>query len=73
MCIVQIFCNLILWQVLQLVCYLLCLYIVDYICIICDEFQELVGDCVFVDDKVIMGGLVCINGCVVMVIGYQKG
>lgn len=53
-----------------MVCYLNCFYILDYIEYIFIEFDEFVGDCVFVDDKVIVGGIVCLDGCFVMVIGY---
>lgn len=42
----------------------------DYFKYIFIEFDELVGDCVYVDDKVIVGGIVCFEGCLVMVIGY---
>lgn len=36
-------------------------YILDYILCIFIEFDELVGDCVFVDDKVIVGGFVMLD------------
>ncbi|MBS0199141.1 MAG: acetyl-CoA carboxylase carboxyltransferase subunit alpha [Proteobacteria bacterium] len=48
-------------------------YALDYIKVICDEFQELAGDRAFADDAAIVGGLARIDGRPVMVIGHQKG
>ncbi|MGG6461689.1 acetyl-CoA carboxylase carboxyltransferase subunit alpha [Solilutibacter silvestris] len=48
-------------------------YTLDYVKVICDEFQELAGDRAFADDAAIVGGLARIDGRPVMVIGHQKG
>ena len=69
----QIFRNLSSWQVLQLARHPSRPYTLDYLRVICDEFQELAGDRAFADDKAIVGGLARINGRPVVVIGHQKG
>ncbi|MGV8959501.1 MAG: acetyl-CoA carboxylase carboxyltransferase subunit alpha [Stenotrophomonas sp.] len=69
----QIFRNLTSWQVLQLARHPSRPYPLDYIRVICDEFQELHGDRAFSDDKAIVGGLARIGGRPVMLIGHQKG
>ncbi|MFX5291027.1 acetyl-CoA carboxylase carboxyl transferase subunit alpha, partial [Acinetobacter baumannii] len=48
-------------------------YTLDYLRVMCDEFQELAGDRMFADDPAIVGGLARIDGRSVMVIGHQKG
>ncbi|MFS8136805.1 MAG: acetyl-CoA carboxylase carboxyltransferase subunit alpha, partial [Thermomonas sp.] len=48
-------------------------YTLDYLRVICDEFQELAGDRAFADDKAIVGGLARIDGRSVVVIGHEKG
>jgi acetyl-CoA carboxylase alpha subunit len=48
-------------------------YTLDYVKVICDEFQELAGDRAFADDKAIVGGLARIGGRPVMIVGHQKG
>lgn len=65
--------DLIVWWKCQVVWYLECLYCCDYIEILFIDYILFVGDCGFVDDYVVMGGLVCFNGCLVVVIGYEKG
>ena len=45
----------------------------DYLRVICDEFQELAGDRAYADDPAIVGGLARIDGRAVMVIGHEKG
>lgn len=69
----QIFRDLSSWQVSQLARHPQRPYTLDYLNIICDEFQELAGDRAFADDKAIVGGLARIGGQAVMVIGHQKG
>jgi len=69
----QIFRDLSPWQVSQLARHPGRPYTLDYVRIICDEFQELAGDRAFADDKAIVGGLARIDGRPVMVIGHQKG
>ena len=48
-------------------------YTLDYLKVICDEFQELAGDRAFADDAAIVAGLARIDGRPVMVIGHEKG
>lgn len=69
----QIFRDLNPWQVSQLSRHPARPYTLDYLRVICDEFQELAGDRAFADDKAIVGGLARIDGRAVMVIGHQKG
>ncbi|WP_028920638.1 acetyl-CoA carboxylase carboxyltransferase subunit alpha [Pseudoxanthomonas suwonensis] len=69
----QIFRDLSSWQVSQLSRHPARPYTLDYVRVICDEFQELAGDRAFADDKAIVGGLARIDGRPVMVIGHQKG
>lgn len=69
----QIFRDLSPWQVSQLARHPQRPYTLDYIRIICDEFQELAGDRAYADDKAIVGGLGRINGQAVVIIGHQKG
>ena len=69
----QIFRDLSPWQVSQMARHPLRPYTLDYVNVICDEFQELAGDRAFADDKAIVGGLGRINGRSVVIIGHQKG
>lgn len=48
-------------------------YILDYIPLIFDDFQELHGDRALSDDGAIVGGIARFRGHSVMVIGHQKG
>ena len=48
-------------------------YTLDYLRVICDEFQKLAGDRAYADDPAIVGGLARIDGRPVMVIGHEKG
>ena len=68
-----IFRDLTPWQVSQLSRHPQRPYTLDYLRVICDEFQELAGDRAFADDNAIVGGLARIDGRPVMVIGHQKG
>ena len=69
----QIFRDLTPWQVSQMSRHPQRPYTLDYVQIICDEFQELAGDRAFADDKAIVGGLARVDGRPVVVIGHQKG
>ncbi|MBF6022901.1 acetyl-CoA carboxylase carboxyltransferase subunit alpha [Lysobacter niastensis] len=69
----QIFRDLTPWQVSQLARHPARPYTLDYVRILCDEFQELAGDRAFSDDAAIVGGLGRINGRSVVIIGHQKG
>ena len=68
-----IFRDLTPWQVSQMSRHPQRPYTLDYVKVICDEFQELAGDRAFADDQAIVGGLARIDGRPVMVIGHQKG
>ena len=68
-----IFRDLTPWQVSQLARHPSRPYTLDYLRVICDEFQELAGDRAFADDNAIVGGLARIDGRPVMVIGHEKG
>ena len=69
----QIFRDLTPWQVSQLARHPARPYTLDYIRVICDEFQELAGDRAFANDAAIVGGLARIDGRSVVVIGHEKG
>src|SRR5688500_15402373 len=69
----QIFRDLSSWQVSQLARHPARPYTMDYLRVICDEFQELAGDRAFANDNAIVGGLARIDGRSLMVIGHEKG
>ncbi len=69
----HIFRDLTPWQVSQLSRHPARPYTLDYLRVICDEFQELAGDRAYADDPAIVGGLARIDGRAVMVIGHEKG
>ncbi|MFT3898341.1 MAG: acetyl-CoA carboxylase carboxyltransferase subunit alpha [Thermomonas sp.] len=69
----HIFRDLAPWQVSQLARHPARPYTLDYLRVICEEFQELAGDRAYADDAAIVGGLARIDGRSVMVIGHQKG
>ncbi|MDQ6992282.1 MAG: acetyl-CoA carboxylase carboxyltransferase subunit alpha [Mariprofundus sp.] len=48
-------------------------YILDYIPLIFDDFQELHGERTFSDDGALVGGIASFRGQSVMIIGHQKG
>jgi len=69
----QIFRNLNPWQIAQLARHPQRPYTLDYIELMCDEFEELAGDRHYADDPAIVGGLARIQGRAVVIIGHQKG
>ena len=69
----HIFRDLSPWQVSQLARHPARPYTLDYLRVICDEFQELAGDRAFANDNAIVGGLARIAGRSVVVIGHEKG
>ncbi|TCT26099.1 acetyl-CoA carboxylase carboxyltransferase subunit alpha [Thermomonas haemolytica] len=68
-----IFRDLTPWQVSQLARHPQRPYTLDYLKVICEEFQELAGDRAFADDPAIVGGLARIDGRAVVVVGHEKG
>jgi len=68
-----IFSQLTPWQITQLARHPQRPYTLDYISMICTDFNELHGDRMFGDDLAIVGGMARIDGRPVMVIGQQKG
>src|ERR1700691_5626051 len=69
----QIFANLTPWQITQLARHPHRPYTLDYVNVMCREFQELHGDRMFGDDLAIVGGLARLGERAVMVLGHQKG
>ena len=67
------FANLDAWQTSKMARHPNRPYTLDYIEHIFTEFDELVGDRAFADDKAIVGGIARLEGRPVMVIGHQKG
>jgi acetyl-CoA carboxylase carboxyl transferase subunit alpha len=68
-----IFSQLTPWQVTQLARHPQRPYTLDYISMLCTDFEELHGDRMFGDDAAIVGGLARLDGRPIMVIGQQKG
>jgi acetyl-CoA carboxylase carboxyl transferase subunit alpha len=69
----EIFRDLTPWQISQLARHPQRPYTLDYIKLICEEFEELAGDRAYSDDPAIVAGLGRIDGRPVMIIGQQKG
>lgn len=69
----QIFRDLSPWQIAQLARHPQRPYTLDYLRVMCDEFQELAGDRAYADDPAIVGGLARLGERPVVVIGHQKG
>ncbi|TWG91203.1 acetyl-CoA carboxylase carboxyl transferase subunit alpha [Luteimonas sp. J16] len=69
----HIFRDLSPWQVSQLARHPMRPYTLDYVRVMCDEFEELAGDRAYADDPAIVGGLGRIDGRPVVIIGHQKG
>jgi acetyl-CoA carboxylase carboxyl transferase subunit alpha len=69
----EIFRDLSPWQISQLARHPQRPYTLDYIKLMCEEFEELAGDRAYSDDPAIVAGLGRIDGRPVMIIGQQKG
>jgi acetyl-CoA carboxylase carboxyl transferase subunit alpha len=69
----SIFANLSPWQITQLARHPQRPYTLDYVAMICTDWQELHGDRMYSDDLAIVGGLARIEGIPVVLIGQQKG
>lgn len=61
------------WQVAQVARHPQRPYTLDYIRLVCTDFEELRGDRGFADDPSVVGGMARFNGQPVMVLGHQKG
>lgn len=61
------------WQVAQVARHPLRPYMLNYIELMFDDFQEMHGDRAFADDHAIIGGVARLDGRPVMIIGHQKG
>jgi len=61
------------WEQVQLARHQLRPTAVDYIRMMCDEFEELHGDRLFMDDPAVVGGIATMGGRRVMIVGHEKG
>ena len=69
----DIYSNLSPWQKVQIARHPKRPYALDYIGLLCENFQELHGDRQFKDDQALIGGTAFLNGEAVMIIAQQKG
>jgi acetyl-CoA carboxylase carboxyl transferase subunit alpha len=69
----EIYSNLSPWQKVLIARHPKRPYALDYIDVICEDFQELHGDRQYNDDRAIIGGTAFFNGDAVMIIAQQKG
>jgi acetyl-CoA carboxylase carboxyl transferase subunit alpha len=69
----EIYTNLSPWQRVQIARHPKRPYALDYIGLICENFQELHGDRQFNDDRALIGGTAFFQGEAVMIIAQQKG
>ena len=69
----SIFASLTPWQVAQLARHPQRPYTLDYLPLVCSEFEELHGDRMYADDHAIVAGPARLNGRAIIVIGHQKG
>jgi acetyl-CoA carboxylase carboxyl transferase subunit alpha len=69
----EIYSNLTPWQKVQIARHPKRPYALDYINVICEDFQELHGDRQYNDDRAIIGGTAFFNGDAVMIVAQQKG
>lgn len=69
----EIYSQLTPWQRTQLSRHIDRPHTLDYIQLIFEDFIELHGDRAFMDDSAMVGGLACLDGEAVLVVGHQKG
>ena len=69
----DIYSNLSPWQKVQIARHPKRPYALDYIGLLCENFQELHGDRQFKDDQALIGGTAFLNGEAVMITAQQKG
>jgi acetyl-CoA carboxylase carboxyl transferase subunit alpha len=61
------------WEQVQLARHPMRPTAVDYIRLMCEEFEELHGDRLFRDDPAVIGGIASMGGTRIMVVGHEKG
>lgn len=69
----DIYSNLSPWQKVQIARHPKRPYALDYVGMICENFQELHGDRQYSDDRALIGGTAYLDGQAVMIIAQQKG
>lgn len=69
----DIYSNLTPWQKVQIARHPKRPYALDYVGMICENFQELHGDRQYNDDRALVGGTAFLDGNAVMIIAQQKG
>lgn len=69
----EIYSNLTPWQKVQIARHPKRPYALDYVGMICENFQELHGDRQYKDDRALVGGTAFFSGQAVMIIAQQKG
>jgi acetyl-CoA carboxylase carboxyl transferase subunit alpha len=69
----EIYAKLTPWQISKVARHPQRPYTLDYVNLLCTDFEEIHGDRSYADDPAIVGGLARFNGQSVMVIGHQKG
>lgn len=69
----DIYTNLTPWQRVQIARHPKRPYALDYVEMLCEDFQELHGDRQFRDDRALIGGTAFFGGQSVMIIAQQKG
>lgn len=69
----EIYSNLSPWQKVQIARHPKRPYALDYVGMICENFQELHGDRQYNDDRALVGGTAFFDGQAVMIIAQQKG
>lgn len=69
----DIYSSLTPWQRVQIARHPKRPYALDYVGLICEDFQELHGDRQFSDDRALVGGTAFLDGQAVMIVAQQKG
>lgn len=69
----EIYSGLTPWQRVQIARHPKRPYALDYVSLMCEDFQELHGDRQFRDDRALIGGTAFFNGEAVMIVAQQKG
>lgn len=69
----QIYSNLTPWQKVQIARHPKRPYALDYVGMLCENFQELHGDRQYNDDRALIGGTAFLDGQAVMIVAQQKG